>query len=325
MGIIREFDSPTASPQGHQSFSANIPTCSAPTNLIWHTSSTRWQAQVDAVNIIHNVKMRANPQSAVGLMSMGGKGPEVLATFTSDFGSLLSGLHRTKIYGTSHLSSTIQVAGVSGLLSLFILMMMKMKKRAKFLPGFIQLALKHRPERSQRQRIIVFSCSPIEEDEKTLVKLAKKMKKNNVSIDIVAFGDLESDQTKKLEAFVENVKGGDGSHLAIIPPGPNLLSEELQLTPILGGEGAAAGAVGGDGDAGGFGFEEAAENDPELAFALRLSLEEEKNRQEKERREQEEKENKSSLENIPEEGQRNGESSGGDKDKKEDGDKMDTA
>ena len=43
---------------------------------------------------------------------MGGKGPEVLATFTSDFGSLLSGLHRTKIYGTSHLSSTIQVAGV---------------------------------------------------------------------------------------------------------------------------------------------------------------------------------------------------------------------
>lgn len=188
----------------------------------------------------------------------------------------------------------------------------------------IQLALKHRPERSQRQRIIVFSCSPIEEDEKSLVKLAKKMKKNNVSIDIVAFGDLESDQTKKLEAFVENVKGGDGSHLAIIPPGPNLLSEELQMTPILGGEGAVPGAVGAEGDAGAFGFEDAAENDPELAFALRLSLEEEKNRQEKERREREEQERKASLENIPEEGQPSAESSGS-KDKKEDGDKMDTA
>lgn len=259
-------------------------------------TSTRWQAQVDAVSIIHNAKLRANPQSAVGLMSMGGKGPEVLATFTSDFGSLLSGLHRTKIHGTSHLSSTIQVAG---------------------------LALKHRPERPQRQRIVVFSCSPIEEDEKSLVKLAKKMKKNNVSIDVVAFGDLESDQTKKLEAFVENVKGGDGSHLAIIPPSPNLLSDELQMTPILGGEGAAPGA-GGDGDGDAFGMEDAAENDPELAFALRLSLEEEKNRQEKERKDQEEQQNKSSLENIPEERQRGGESS--DKqDKKEDGDKMDTA
>lgn len=58
--------------------------------------------------------MRVHPQSAVGLMSMGGKGPEVLSTFTSDFGSILAGLHRTKIHGTSHLSSSIQVAGVSG-------------------------------------------------------------------------------------------------------------------------------------------------------------------------------------------------------------------
>lgn len=186
-----------------------------------------------------------------------------------------------------------------------------------------QLALKHRSEKSQRQRIIVFSCSPIDEDEKSLIKLAKKMKKNNVSIDIVAFGDLESDQTKKLESFVDNVNSGDSSYLAIIPPGPHLLSEELQTTPILAGEGAGAGAgaaTGGDGgDAAGFNFEDAAENDPELAFALRLSLEEEKNRQEKEKRDQESQEGKTELGNIPEEGQ--GESS---KDKKDD-DKMDTA
>ncbi|KAF7716530.1 26S proteasome regulatory subunit rpn10 [Penicillium ucsense] len=258
-------------------------------------TSTRWQAQVDAVSIVHSVKMRAHPQSAVGLMSMGGKGPEVLSTFTTDFGSILAGLHRTKIHGTSHLSSSIQVAA---------------------------LALKHRSEKSQRQRIIVFSCSPIAEDEKTLVKLAKKMKKNNVSIDVVAFGDLESDQTKKLEAFVDNVTSGDNSYLAIIPPGPRLLSEELQTTPILAGESAAAGgAGGGGGDEAGFNFEDAAENDPELAFALRLSLEEEKNRQEKEKREREAAEGKTELGNIPEESQ--GESSNA-RDKKDD-DKMDTA
>ncbi|BCS13828.1 26S proteasome regulatory subunit S5A [Aspergillus piperis CBS 112811] len=255
-------------------------------------TSTRWQAQIDAVSVIHTTKMRVHPQSAVGLMSMGGKGPEVLSTFTTDFGGILAGLHRTKIHGTAHLSSSIQVAG---------------------------LALKHRSEKSQRQRIIVFSCSPIEEDEKTLVKLAKKMKKNNVSIDVIAFGDLESDQTKKLEAFVENVKGGDGSNLAIIPPGPNLLSEELQVTPILGGDSSGADGAGPEGGDGAFGFEDAAENDPELAFALRLSLEEEKNRQEKEKRDREEQERKANLDNIPEEG------SSGSKDKKEDGDKMDTA
>ncbi|EPS31585.1 26S proteasome non-ATPase regulatory subunit [Penicillium oxalicum] len=259
-------------------------------------TSTRWQAQVDAVSIVHSVKMRAHPQSAVGLMSMGGKGPEVLSTFTTDFGGILAGLHKTKIHGTSHLSSSIQVAA---------------------------LALKHRSEKSQRQRIIVFSCSPIEEDEKTLVKLAKKMKKNNVSIDVVAFGDLESDQTKKLEAFVDNVTSGDNSYLAIIPPGPHLLSEELQNTPILAGESATTGGVGGGGggEDAGFNFEDAAENDPELAFALRLSLEEEKNRQEKEKREREAAEGKTELGNIPEEGQ--GESSNA-QDKKDE-DKMDTA
>ncbi|KAL2817432.1 hypothetical protein BDW59DRAFT_152627 [Aspergillus cavernicola] len=256
-------------------------------------TSTRWQAQIDAVSVIHTAKMRVHPQSAVGLMSMGGNGPEVLSTFTTDFGGILAGLHRTKIHGTAHFCSSIQVAG---------------------------LALKHRSEKSQRPRIIVFSCSPIEEDEKTLVKLAKKMKKNNVSIDVIAFGDLESDQTKKLEAFVENVKGGDGSNLAIIPPGPNLLSEELQASPILGGDGSGSGGMADGGDSGGFDLDAAAENDPELAFALRLSLEEEKNRQEKEKREREEQEGKVNLDGIPEEGQ--SASKGG---KDEDPDKMDTA
>jgi 26S proteasome regulatory subunit N10 len=155
------------------------------------------------------------------------------------------------------------------------------------------------------------------------------MKKNNVSIDVVAFGDLESDTTKKLEAFIENVRGGDGSHLAIIPPGPNLLSEELQVTPILGGDGAGAGATGGGEDGGeAFGFEDAAENDPELAFALRLSLEEEKNRQEKEKQEREEQARKAALENIPEEGADGAakEGDGGESSSKgADGDKMDTA
>ena len=282
---------------------------------------SRFGAQSEAVNLIFSAKTSANPESSVGLMSMGGKGPEVLVTLATDIGKILEGLHRTKIRGDSHLSTAIQVAA---------------------------LALKHRQNKSQRQRIIVFTCSPIQDDEKSLVKLAKRMKKNNISIDFIAFGDLESETKSKLEAFNENVKGGDGSHLAFIPPGPNLLSDSLISSPIVSsGEGAPASGLGADGVDGatgpaGFEFGIDPSVDPELAMALRMSMEEETNRLERQRKEREEKEakeNKSSLEGIPEEGQplldQNGEASGSgeaqamesDKadNKEDDADKMDTA
>ncbi|KAI9869081.1 MAG: hypothetical protein M1813_002905 [Trichoglossum hirsutum] len=276
---------------------------------------SRFEAQSDAVSLIFSAKTQANPESSVGLMSMGGKGPEVLVTLTTDFGKILEGLHRTKIRGCTHLTTGIQVAG---------------------------LALKHRQNKSQRQRIIVFICSPIEEDEKTLVKLAKKMKKNNISIDFIIFGDIEDDNTKKLTAFNENVKSGDGSHLAIIPPGPNLLSDSLVTTPILSGEGIAGVGRSGDGE-GGEGGAEAYEfgvdpsMDPELALALRMSYEEEKARIEREKEKEKEKERLEGIreedENSPllskdkkdGEGEGSASGSGDKKGKDDDPDKMDTA
>ena len=45
-------------------------------------------------------------------MSMGGKGPEVLVTLTTDFGKILDGIHRTKIRGSTHLATGIQIAHV---------------------------------------------------------------------------------------------------------------------------------------------------------------------------------------------------------------------
>ena len=75
---------------------------------------TRYEAQSDAVSMIFSAITQANPESSVGLMSMGGKGPEVLVTLTTDHGKILEGLHRTKskIRGGSHLATGIQVAGV---------------------------------------------------------------------------------------------------------------------------------------------------------------------------------------------------------------------
>ena len=178
-------------------------------------------------------------------------------------------------------------------------------------------------------------------------KLAKRMKKINIAIDFIAFGDLSNETTKKLEVFNENIKGGEGSHLAIIPPGPNLLSDSIVTTPILAGEGMGVnpgmgGGAGEGGQAGGNDFEFGVDPsmDPELAIALRMSLEEENARKEREKKEREEQEGKANLEGIPEgdekqpllaqNGEANGSGSGDqdaetDKKDKDEGDKMDTA
>ncbi|KAI1187172.1 von Willebrand factor type A domain-containing protein [Nemania serpens] len=272
---------------------------------------SRFDAQVDAINILFDSVTQGNPESSVGLMSMGGKGPEVLSTLTTERGNLLEGLHRTKkkISGSSHLATGIQIAS---------------------------LALKHRQNKSQRQRIVVFVCSPVADDEKKLVSLAKKMKKGNIDIDFILFGDLDDDDVqKKLEAFNNVVKGNDNSHLVVVPPSGKLLSDQLLSTPILLGEGAAGGAGGGgvaegSGDFGGFDFDPSA--DPELALALRMSMEEENARQAKAAKEEEAAKQKTNLEDIDEEGENQpllnerGEASGsGDKKDKDSGDKMDTS
>ncbi len=62
--------------------------------------------------MIFDAKSQSNPESSVGLMSMGGQGPEVLTTLTTDMGKIFEGLHRTKIRGSLHLSTGINIAAV---------------------------------------------------------------------------------------------------------------------------------------------------------------------------------------------------------------------
>lgn len=118
------------------------------------------------------------------------------------------------------------------------------------------------------------------------MKIAKKLKKNNVAVDIVSFGS-EDENAEKLEAFHGAVNSNDNSHLVTVPVG-TILSDMLFSTPIFMEEGA-----GGDGgEAGapaprqnivdGFDYGELGVDptlDPELALALRVSMEEERARQ----------------------------------------------
>lgn len=220
-------------------------------------SPSRFQAQADAVNLLAGAKTQHHPENTVGIMTMAGKTPTVLVTPTSDLGKVLQAVQNMKIDGTVHMSTAVQIA---------------------------QLALKHRENKNQRQRIVVFIGSPIVEDMDALVKIAKKLKKNNVAVDIVSFG-CEEENKDKLEAFQAAVNSGDNSHLVSVPAG-TILSDMLFATPIFMEEGGtdtggAAAAAPQPNIVDGFDYSQLGVDptlDPELALALRISMEEERAR-----------------------------------------------
>ncbi|KAL1569763.1 26S proteasome non-ATPase regulatory subunit 4 [Salvia divinorum] len=218
-------------------------------------SPTRFDAQKDAVSLISGAKTQANPENTVGVLTMAGKGVRVLVTPTSDLGKILACAHGMEVGGEMNLAAGIQVA---------------------------QLALKHRQNKKQQQRIIVFVGSPVTYDKKVLELIGRKLKKNSVALDIVNFGEEDEEKTEKLEALLAAVNNNDSSHIVHVPPGPSALSDVLISTPIFTGDGEGASGYVAAAAGGGLGFEFGVDPnlDPELALALRVSMEEERARQE---------------------------------------------
>ncbi|KAE8687033.1 26S proteasome non-ATPase regulatory subunit 4-like protein [Hibiscus syriacus] len=173
-------------------------------------SPSRFQAQADAVSLICGAKTQSNPENTVGILTMAGKGVRVLATPTSDLGKILSCMHGLEMGGEMNLAAGIQIA---------------------------QLALKHRQNKNQQQRIIVFAGSPIKHEKKALEIIGKKLKKNSVALDIVDFGEEEDGKPETLEALLASVNNNDTSHIVHIPPGQNALSDVLISTPVFTGDG----------------------------------------------------------------------------------------
>ncbi|SCV70565.1 BQ2448_3327 [Microbotryum intermedium] len=230
---------------------------------------TRLEAQSDAVHVIFNRKLNANPESEVGVMVMAGHAPQVLVTPTQDEGKLIAALHTIKPSGQADLDTAIKVAQVRREREsswCVVVQWLMGSQRVTY-----QLALKHRQNKNQRQRIIVFVASPITTTAATLSKLGKKMKKNNVAIDIVSFGsssdslddaslvdlavppapssfstptpapqDSSTSVTEtthhKLTTLYEAVNSSGNSHVLFVEPGPYLLSETISQSPILRGE-----------------------------------------------------------------------------------------
>jgi 26S proteasome regulatory subunit N10 len=129
--------------------------------------------------------------------------PDVLVPHTKELGQILEAVHQTSTnFGrTASIPTAIAIA---------------------------QLALKHRQNKNLRQRVIVFVGSPLDDAspdaERALVRLAKKLKKNNVALDVFAIGDGIEQAGEGghsiLRAFVENAS----SYVSLSPlPSPLFL------------------------------------------------------------------------------------------------------
>ena len=225
---------------------------------------TRHESQQDAANLVVGAKMQQNPESSVGVLTMAstgrGAGARVLVSPTDDMGNILNSLHNASVGGQLNFVEGVQVA---------------------------QLALKHRRNKKGAQRIVLFVGSPVEAEQKALVKVGKLLKKNNIAVDVVVLGDRDGN-ADKLRAFVDAANANDNSNLVAIPAGV-VPSDVLISSPVIqgkdsGGSGGGGEASTGGGGGGGGGFAEFGgidpNLDPELAMALRISMEEERARQE---------------------------------------------
>ncbi|XGW21439.1 hypothetical protein V3C99_004418 [Haemonchus contortus] len=212
---------------------------------------TRLQCQQDAANLILQCKLRANPENAVGLLSMANQ-VQVLSTMTQEAGRLFMKLHQLEPQGICNFMSAIKIA---------------------------HLALKHRQNRNHKMRIVMFIGSPIDNlDSAELTKIAKKLKKEKVQCDVICFGEADSENSQIMGQFVDTLNGkeGSGSNLLVVPAG-SVLTEALISSAVCRGEDGGNAPVVGAG--GGFEFGVDPEDDPDLALALRVSMEEERARQ----------------------------------------------
>jgi 26S proteasome regulatory subunit N10 len=206
-------------------------------------SPNRWESQQEAVNELASRKMNQSPENYVGILSMAGSRSEVIVSPTNDMAKILQAMYDIKIQGQIDLYSSLQIA---------------------------HLALKHSSKKEQAKRIVVFVCSPVSQDTSKFQALGRTLKRNNIALDIVVFGNFED--AEKLHELQKTVNSGENSHFITVPSGLGFFCDALRNSPVfLGSSPPGFDELGGIADV-----------DPELATAIRLSLEEQKRKQESE-------------------------------------------
>ncbi|KAK1938574.1 26S proteasome non-ATPase regulatory subunit 4 [Babesia divergens] len=212
-------------------------------------SPSRLAAQLETIGLIAGAKLAENFENSVGIICFAGRGSRLISAPSNDLGNFLSDLHSIRPYGESDVIKGIQTA---------------------------QLALKHRLNKSQHQRIICFIASPLREDISHYVSLGKLLKKNNVTLDIVNIcNDASTDE--KLKALHNAVNSNDTSHYLHCQGGSDMLLSDIVLNSdvMQSADGSSSGQRFSS-SLGEFGVDP--EVDPQLYMALRMSLEQEEER-----------------------------------------------
>ncbi|EDO06180.1 26S proteasome regulatory subunit RPN10 domain protein [Babesia bovis T2Bo] len=214
---------------------------------------SRLAAQVDAIGLIASARLSEHFENLVGIVCLAAHGSRLIAAPSNDLGTFLAGLQMVKPYGESEFLKGLQTA---------------------------QLALKHRLNKSQQQRIICFVASPIKENSALCTSVGKLLKKNNVILDIINMcNDIETE--RKLILLHEAVNNNDMSHYLNCKPGSDMLLSEIILnSAIMQGGSDSNSSVRYSSNLNELDVDP--ELDPQLYMALRMSLEQEEERLQRE-------------------------------------------
>ena len=208
----------------------------------------RFQAQISAANFIIENRCETNPENSLGIMTMAGKRVEMVSTLTNDESRLLGSMSSIPLNGECDIISALSIS---------------------------ILCLKHRINKNQKQRIILFVGSPVTAKPENLVQIGKKLKKYNVAVDIISFGNVEENR-ESLNIFLNEVNNSNNSSMLEVPLGGYIM-ESLFSSSIMGGGDAAfnqvdAGAQGAGANPQNMGGVSQFERDMNLA--LQMSLQE---------------------------------------------------
>ena len=156
---------------------------------------SRYRIQSEAVSFIVENRCESNPENSLGIMAMAGKRVEMISTLTNDESILLNSMKDISINGECDITSTLNIA---------------------------LLCLKHRINKNQKQRIIIFVGSPVQANKESLVQIGKKLRKYNVAIDIISFGNVEENR-ESLNTLLTEVNNSNNSSMLEVPIGSNIV------------------------------------------------------------------------------------------------------
>ena len=166
---------------------------------------SRFQTQIEAANLIIENRCENNPENSIGIMTMAGKRVEMISTLTNDESRLLHSMSNIHLNGECDITSSLSIA---------------------------ILCLKHRINKNQKQRIILFIGSPVQAKKENLIQIGKKLKKYNVAVDIISFGHVEENR-EPLNTLLTEVNNSNNSSILEVPLGSYIM-DSLLSSPIMG-------------------------------------------------------------------------------------------